>query len=118
MKQMREHKNAFGSETGKELAELHQMLADQARATLTLLDAVDQEKLLTAETIGFRLRTRLNHYESSHLKRVNSRGGIPSGGVVYLELLAELNKISRHLSNITDRMLMLEDRSPLKEGGI
>ncbi len=118
MKQIREHKNAFGSETGKELAELHQMLADQARATLTLLDAVDQEKLLTAETIGFRLRTRLNHYESSHLKRVNSRGGIPSGGVVYLELLAELNKISRHLSNITDRMLMLEDRSPLKEGGI
>ena len=51
----------------------------------------------------------LNKSETEHISRINNGECRPQVGILYLEILEEIRKISRHLQNINDRAGMFYD---------
>jgi phosphate:Na+ symporter len=45
----------------------------------------------------------LNKFENEHINRINRGDCRPQVGILYLELLSEIRKVSRHLANIAER---------------
>ena len=54
----------------------------------------------------------LDRSEAEHLARINNGGCRPQVGILYLELMEEIRKISRHLENINDRSGMFYEKLP------
>ena len=91
---------------------MHGMLSNLAKSTIQLLaapgeirqkEAADQLKTLTGH---------LDRSEALHLTRLTQGECKPQVGIVYLELLEEMRKISRHLENINDRAAMFYGKFP------
>ena len=43
--------------------------------------------------------------EAAHIQRMKSEKCTPQAGIIYVELLSELVAVSRHLSNIAERVV-------------
>ncbi|MBR2723817.1 MAG: hypothetical protein IKB77_05730, partial [Lentisphaeria bacterium] len=54
----------------------------------------------------------LDRSEAEHISRINNGDCRPQVGILYLELLEEIRKISRHLENINDRAGMFYEKIP------
>ena len=54
----------------------------------------------------------LNRSEAEHISRINNGECRPQVGILYLELLEEIRKISRHLENIVERADMFYSKLP------
>ncbi len=82
---------------------LLELLTKQAQKTITLL-AIGGEQLrrqvlsLKDEIVGLVVR-----YEQEHLVRLREKRCSAETGVIYIELLSEIRKVSRHLANIAER---------------
>ena len=58
------------------------------------------------------LQQMLDNFETEHITRINRGDCRPQVGILYLELLAEIRKISRHLFNINERSEMFYENFP------
>jgi phosphate:Na+ symporter len=82
---------------------LQGLLTRQAQGVLNLLaggSAQIREQVLKLkdEIIGL-----VEKYEQSHLLRLREKLCSAEAGVIYIELLGEIRKVSRHLANIAER---------------
>lgn len=94
----------------REMEELHALLAQQVEYALALLIKFTPEKYAEAIALEEKIKHLADSFESNHLGRLKEGKCLPIIGVFYIQLLAEFQKISRHLANIADRS---EDISPL-----
>ncbi len=102
----------FSDEAQQEFAELHTMLAELAKAAVELLGNHSTETRNTALQLRDELSGRLDLAEAEHLARINQGKCAPEAGILFLELLEEIRKISRHLFNIVERTELLYERIP------
>ncbi len=92
------------SETAeREMEELHSLLAKQVEYANTLLIKFSPEIYAQARELEKQINTMTDSFESNHLERLKEGKCLPVIGVFYIQLLAEFQKISRHLANIADR---------------
>ncbi|NMA43723.1 MAG: Na/Pi cotransporter family protein [Oligosphaeraceae bacterium] len=92
------------SETAeRELEELHGLLAKQAEVANTLLIKFSPENYAKARELEDKINSLTDSFEGNHLERLKEGTCLPVIGVFYIQLLAEFQKISRHLANIADR---------------
>jgi phosphate:Na+ symporter len=106
------NKLRFSPEAEKEFQSLHQMLTDLAESSIDLLAKNDSVSLEKAQVIQEKIFSMLDRSEAEHLARINNGECRPQVGILYLELLEEIRKISRHLENINDRAEMFYAKLP------
>ena len=87
----------------REMEELHRLLAKQVEVANTLLIKFSSEKYAQASELEEKINSLTDAFESNHLERLKDGTCLPVIGVFYIQLLAEFQKVSRHLANIADR---------------
>ena len=102
----------FSPEAEREFRSLYGTLKDLALAAISLIEKSDFSCRNRAEQINERLNNMLNRSEAEHISRINNGECRPQVGILYLELLEEIRKISRHLENIVERADMFYSKLP------
>ncbi|MBO7741930.1 MAG: Na/Pi cotransporter family protein, partial [Victivallales bacterium] len=87
----------------KEVDMLHEILASQAEMAGSLLENPSHDLVWKSAELYSRLKTMCDEYETNHLKRLTEGLCNPKTGVFYLELIAEIRKVSHHFANICER---------------
>ena len=82
---------------------IYGILKDQAKSVIATLDAHDQAKVDQAMKDERDLLRLSSELEAKHLERLRTGECNAVTGVIYIELLAELEKISSHFTNIAER---------------
>ena len=100
---MQQSKLAFSPKAEAEFNEMHADLAHLTEEVIGLLDKKSPESIQNAKQARLALESKLNQFETDHLKRISDGLCVPAVGIMYLNLLEEIRKITHHLSNITDR---------------
>lgn len=102
----------FSPEAEEEFKRLHKTLTDLANSTIELLEKNTESYHDKAKQIQERMFSMLDRSETEHLSRINNGECRPQVGILYLELIEEIRKISRHLENINDRAGMFYAKLP------
>ncbi len=98
-----EAKGELSKAAEEELDMLQSSLCRQAECALALLQNCTPENIRLAAALQKEIPAAIEKCEKNHLKRLNRNQCSPVTGVFYIELLAEIDKVSRHLGNITER---------------
>lgn len=101
----------FSIQAEKEYDLLHDKLAEVARLSSEMLARCTPELLKKSTQLEGEIYGLLNKFENEHINRINRGDCRPQVGILYLELLSEIRKISRHLFNINERSEMFYDNS-------
>ena len=102
----------FSIQAEKEYDLLHDKLTAVADLSAEILTRCTPELLKKSQKLHDELYAMLNEFETEHVARINSGNCRPQVGILYLELLAEIRKISRHLFNINERAEMFYENFP------
>jgi len=100
-------KKALGTETQMELNKLYKLLSQQARLAKKLLRKSTVEQFAEAKKLKKQVVILCDLFEGNQLARLDHEKVAPTAGLFYIELIAEIKKISRHFGNITDRAQVL-----------
>ena len=87
----------------KEYDLLHDTLAEIAEISTEILTCCTPQLLQKSAILHGKITQLLDDFETEHISRIKSGECRPQVGLLYLDLLAEFRKISRHLLNITER---------------
>jgi Na/Pi-cotransporter len=107
--QMQQNELKFSAQAEKEYDLLHDKLAEIATLSSEMLTRGKPEQLQKSAVLHAEITRMLDEYETEHITRINNGDCQPQVGILYLELLAEIRKISRHLLNINERAGMFYD---------
>ncbi len=92
----------------RELDGLHQILHRQVESTLLLLEKNSPADRALARDLEQQVKSLVVKYEDNHLKRLAQGECNPVSGIFFIEMLAEFQKVSRHVANIAERSETLE----------
>ena len=101
--QLRTGNMQFSPQAEEEYNQLHDKLAEIADLSSEMLTCCSVQQLQHAARLNAEITNLLDQYETGHVARINNGECQPRVGLLYLELLAEIRKISRHLLNINER---------------
>ena len=102
----------FSIQAEKEYDLLHEKLASAAKLSAEMLTRCTPELMEKSVNMESELQQMLDNFETEHITRINQGDCRPQVGILYLELLAEIRKISRHLFNINERSEMFYENFP------
>ena len=102
----------FSIQAEKEYDILHDKLAETAELSAEMLKHCTPQLLKKSAVLERELHTLLDQYETEHISRINKGACRPQVGIIYLEILAEIRKIARHLFNINERSEMFYENFP------
>lgn len=102
----------FSIQAENEYNLLHDKLAEVAQLTSDLLTHCTAERLQKSAKLHDELYGLIDRFETEHVERINQGNCRPQVGILYLELLAEIRKISRHLFNLNERAEMFYENYP------
>lgn len=105
----------FSPEAEAEYDQLHDTLEELTRATVRMLETPSAVLQAEAVRIQEHLQEMLNRAETTHFTRISNGECKPQVGILYLELVEEIRKISRHLENIHERSAMFYGTFPKPE---
>lgn len=112
MEKIKTNQYTFSEGGTLEFENLHSALNELAKMAANLLESHDPEMFAAADKMKRDLSEQLARVEADHMGRVNQGTCLPEVSILYLELLEEINKVSRHLFNIVERAGMLYERLP------
>ncbi len=92
----------------RELTGLYDILRRQVECTLLLLEKNSPADLALAKDLERQIKSLAGEYEANHLKRLAEGSCNPVSGIFFIEMLAEFQKVSRHVANIAERSETLE----------
>ena len=93
---------------------LHDKLAEVAKLSAEMLSCCTPELMKKSVALENEIYVMLDSCEKEHIARINSGDCRPQVGILYLELLAEIRKIARHLFNINERSEMFYENFHIK----
>jgi len=103
MGKLRLQKSKLSCEAEKEFSNLHALLSKQSDCALALLEKRTPELISSTGQMKQKIVSSVDASENAHFVRISAGTCRPDTGILYLQLLEEIRKISRHLANITDR---------------
>ncbi|MBO4649114.1 MAG: Na/Pi cotransporter family protein [Lentisphaeria bacterium] len=109
---LREDNLRFSPDAEAEYDRLHDTLGQLAGATIRMLEAPTADLRVEAARMQERMQMMLDQSETKHFTRISNGECKPQVGILYLELVEEMRKISRHLENIHDRAAMFYGKFP------
>jgi Na+/phosphate symporter len=87
------------------------LLTEQAKCTSLLLEDFSEKEYRRAIELKTKIFTLGDNYEKVHIERVKEKECLPTNGIFYLEIIAEIRKLSRHLENISDRSRLISQKA-------
>ena len=87
----------------EEINDLWKILKNQAQNVITALHSTDAEKINYAIRDEKRINELVDDYEKNHIDRLRDGTCSAMMGVIFIEMLAEIEKIGDHLCNIAER---------------
>ena len=90
-------------EANEEYVKIHSKLIRQAQATLSLLAGAGDSVRRASMSLRDEILVSSILCEQNHLTRMREKRCSSDSGILYIELLGEIRKVSRHLANITER---------------
>ena len=112
VKRLQEDNLRFSPEAEAEYDHLHDTLAELASATIKMLEEPSAEYRVEAARLQERIQMMLDRSETEHFTRISNGECKPHVGILFLELIEEIRKISRHLENIHERAAMFYGKFP------
>ena len=106
IRNLQENELKFSPQAEQEYDLLHDKLAEIAELSAAMLAHCSPEKLKKSARLHEEIKNMLNKFETEHVERINGGNCQVQVGLLYLDLLAEIRKISRHLLNINERSEM------------
>ena len=100
---IREEKTPLSATALKELARLWEVLDDQAENVISGLENGGDKTLRNAVKDEHKVEKLADKFEEEHIDRLRKGRCSAATGVIYIEMLGELAKISARLANISDR---------------
>ena len=100
---MAKAKNKLSEDAREELVELWRCLNEQAEHVLSALRRTDQENVILALLDEKRINKLSAKLEKSHVTRMKKGRCKVAVGIIFLEMVGELEKIGDHFTNIADR---------------
>ena len=105
--------NASGKKLSEEavleLKQVWKLLCFQAQHILLYFENSEKRNATASLRKGEKLLTYTQKYEKNHIKRLKKGNCKVASGIVYIELLTEFDRISNHLTNIAERMPMMQN---------
>lgn len=86
-----------------ELRELWKVLSNQAESVIACLENTDKRHVMVALKDERKINKLADKYEKAHIKRLRKGKCHPTVGVIFIEILSELERIGDHFTNIADR---------------
>ncbi len=99
----------------EEYEKLLQKLTTQAQGVLSLLAGVNTAVRQSAMTLKDEILVMATKSEMNHLLRLREKKCSAEVGILYIELLGEVRKVSRHLANIAERSGAFHPQSLISE---
>ena len=100
---MRNEKTQLSASALKELTRLWEVLDDQADNVISGLENSGDASLRNASRDERKVEKMADRFEEEHIERLRKGRCSAATGVIYIEMLGELAKISARLANISDR---------------
>jgi Na/Pi-cotransporter len=100
---MAKNRNKLSEDAREELVELWRCLNEQAEHVLSGLRRTDQEDVILALLDEKRINKLSAKLEKSHVARMKKGRCKVTAGIIFLEMVGELEKIGDHFTNIADR---------------
>lgn len=99
------------SEGGQdEINILWKILKDQARNVVKALHGTDSDKVNYALRDEKKINKLVDEYEKNHIRRLKDGKCNAVMGVIFIEMLAEMEKIGDHLNNIAERAPQIQSQ--------
>ncbi|MCQ2378497.1 MAG: Na/Pi cotransporter family protein [Victivallaceae bacterium] len=105
---LRKEQNPLSETALTELRRVWSLLDQQAKHVVSGLEGGGPEVIRAARTEGHEVGRLADRFESEHIERLREGRCSPATGVIYIEMLGEITKISARLSNIADRTPEIE----------
>lgn len=112
VERMRASEHSLSQEAECEFNRLHKNLNELSGMTVDILEKHSRDTMQDARTLENEINKQLVQAEEGHMNRLNKGQCTPEAGILYLELIEEIRKVTRHLTNILDRADMLYERLP------
>lgn len=103
-----EHRLPFSEEAADELHDMYQKVHDLAMDAIGLLESNDIQRataLLAAENEVDAMEKNLR---LQHIHRLNTGTCFPASGIIFLDLISNLERVADHASNITEAVAGIE----------
>lgn len=102
-KRLEESSNKISSSGKKDLEDMWKILSDQAGNVIACLNNTDKENIDIALDDEREINTLADKLEESHVMRLREGECDPVVGIIFIEMISELERIGDHLSNIAER---------------
>ena len=114
---LNEDENALSNDARDEFVKLLAKLVRQAQGTLSLLAGGDDSVRRAVMSLRDEIMVMAARFEQNHLLRLREKRCSTESGIVYIELLGEFRKVSRHLANIAERSNAFHASQPATSPG-
>jgi len=105
-----ENNLVFSSEAKEELARLFDKTEKLMKLTKKALDENDHDAALVTLSIEQEIDALINEYKLNHLRRLEEKVCISDSGLVYSDMLTDIERLNSHLCNITKGILHIGKR--------
>ena len=102
-KRLEESKHKLSADARNELDGMWKILKNQAEHVIASLDRTDKIEVNLAKKSEIEINKLADNLENNHVARLNKGKCNAVIGIIFLEIIAELEKIGDHFSNIADR---------------
>ena len=102
-KRLDESKYNLSESAKKEIDEMWRILKDQAEHVIACMDSTDKTEVHLAKKKEVEIDKFADKLETNHIARLHEGKCNPVTGIIFLEVIGELEKIGDHLANIADR---------------
>jgi len=109
-KRLAKSKQELSAEGQEEINSLWKILKDQAQNVVKALHGTDSDKIHYALRDEKKINKLVDEYEKNHINRLKDGKCSAVMGVIFIEMLAELEKIGDHLCNIAERAPQIQSQ--------
>ena len=109
-KRLAKSKESLSEGGQEEINTLWQILKDQAQNVVKALHGTDSDKVNYALRDEKKINKLVEKYEKNHIRRLSEGKCNAVMGVIFIEMLAEMEKIGDHLSNIAERAPQIQSQ--------
>ncbi len=112
MERMLKNKYSFSAEAENEFNQICQKLNALAEFSISLLEKKTPDAQKISDMFRSDIVDTLSRLETEHMERIKNGKCRPEVGILYLELLEAMRKISKNLFNIVERASNFYDKIP------
>ena len=98
-----ESQNKLSGDALEDLKTLWVTLQQQAEHVIAALDSTSKTEVKLAKKIDMEVDKLADKLESNHVERLNAKSCKVDAGIIFIEMVAELEKIGDHFANIAER---------------